>query len=207
MRSVVGIELAHNAFQACLDRIFRDEERVGDVAIAAALGDQLKDACLPIRQLLLPHVLGNLLRYVRGDGAPAYERTADGADDLLGTRCLQEIRPRAQRKSARDAGVPEEARQNNDDSIGEFFADDGDSLQAVYFGHLQINEQQIRPQITKALNGLFAIAGFTDNDHVMFGREHGSQAIPDHGMVIGDENAEPLWRFVQSLVQTGDKCQ
>ena len=89
--SIVGVELAHNALHARLDRVFGDEERIGDIAIAAALGDQLKDARLSLRQRLLTNVAGNLLCHVWSDSVPTGERTTDGADDLLAAGCLEEI--------------------------------------------------------------------------------------------------------------------
>src|SRR5262245_4383617 len=105
LRAVAGSELAHDVLDVHLDRLFGDEEALGDVAVAVAAGDMPEDFYLARRQRLVAQVLGKPRRDLRGDALLARVDLADGLQQLLGRGALEQISTRAGRERALDLRV------------------------------------------------------------------------------------------------------
>src|ERR687893_2676707 len=67
LRAVAGAELLHDVLDVNLHRLLGDGEPFGDVAVTVPARDQPEHLQLAPGQRLLPEVLGDVGRHVRGD--------------------------------------------------------------------------------------------------------------------------------------------
>jgi len=60
-------------------------------------------------------------------------------------------------------------------------------------GHRQVEEEDIRLQRARQLDGLGAVGGLAENLQVGLGFQQPAQPIPKNGMVVSDHDANGLW--------------
>src|SRR5215212_11793753 len=80
LRAVAGAELLHDVLDVNLHGLLGDEELFGDVAVTVPARDQPENVQLALGQRLIPQVLGDVGRYIRGDPLPPSMDLADGLD-------------------------------------------------------------------------------------------------------------------------------
>ena len=77
LHAIIDLELAEDAAEVVLDRLLANREPEGDLLVAEALGQQVKDFDLPLRELLeeirhhallLPGQAREFIQHPGGDG-------------------------------------------------------------------------------------------------------------------------------------------
>ena len=81
--------------------------------------------------------------------------------------------------------------ENEDfDGGGGAFLDALNGVHAVEERHGEVEDDDVGDEFVSEDNGLLAIGGFADDFDVRFGSEEGAEALPDDGVIIGDENSD-----------------
>src|SRR5882762_6005522 len=63
-----------------------------------------------------------------------------------------------------------------------------DQFDPVLARHVVIDDGDVPRHATAELDDFTSVPGFADNGNVRLGAEHLFQALPDHRVIIGDEN-------------------
>jgi hypothetical protein len=66
--------------------------------------------------------------------------------------------------------------------------DQPSGFDSLHHRHLEIHQDQVWLQLARHANRLFAVSCLTDNVHARVLIQQGSQARPEQGLVVRDEN-------------------
>ena len=137
---------------------------------------------------------GELGHEAAGDiGMKQRVASLDGADrlyELLWFNVLHEEAGRPSTKRANDLLVVGEAGQDQHLRVRRRGPDAPQPRDAIDAGHDEVHEDDLRRERLRHLGGLQAVLSLTDDLDVILQIEEELEAVPDDGLVIGDEDAD-----------------
>src|SRR5437764_13659202 len=103
-------------------------------------------------------MLGDFRGYFGGNSLLSRVDGADGFDEFLSQKALQEIAASAGLDGPLDLDIADVGCEDDDAGTGGLATDGVGGLNAVHFGHLQIHEGNIRTILTKQFDGVETVA-------------------------------------------------
>src|SRR5271166_6342477 len=91
LRTITGSQLVHNVLDVHLDRFLGDEEFFGNVAVAIAASDLLKNFDFPRGERIVAVVLRQMGRNAWWDTLLPRMNLTDGLNQVLGRHALQHV--------------------------------------------------------------------------------------------------------------------
>jgi hypothetical protein len=178
-----------------LDGLLGDEKFFADFLVAEALGDELDDFFFAVAEQRLfaarAGLAGFRKRFHDFGGHAIVEPDFSGVhavnalDEEISGGLLQDHAACAEAHGADDVTIVFGSGEN-DDARGQRieidFLEDGE---AVFIGHAQIEEKNVRLQFGEELDALRAILSFADDGDFVVGIEQFAEAIAKDRMVIG----------------------
>src|SRR5918996_2233465 len=209
--AVAGAQLGENPLHVRLDGGLLDHQRLDDLAVRQAAGDELEHAALAGRQLLEPlcdrgvrrGLAGHASNHRSGDGGRE-ERVAggdrvDGGDELLRPRALEQEAGGARAERSEDVVVLLEGREDHDPRVGCDSQELTGCGDAVQVGHADVHEDDVRAEFERALDGGPPVSGLADDPQPLVAREDGPEAGAHEVVVVDDEDTHLFVRHDSSL--------
>lgn len=182
------------------NRVLRDEETLRDLVRREVLVEEEQHLHLPRREHagdLLRHAcrsssVANTVEKPPSDSAresrvsagdPAEER-----GDLLGRLRLQEVSRRAGPDGREEVLLGVRRCKHDDLAVGRVLANVGQRSQAVHLGHREVEENDVRLERHRLVDGHAAVLGFTDHVEPLLG-EQSRERVTRERVVVDDEDA------------------
>src|SRR6516164_105844 len=210
--AVGDLEFGEDVGYVVADGFGAEEQLAGDVGVAAALGEQRQDLAFAFGQFgecgLLPRrgageVVQDPLRDGGAEDGFAVGDAADGPFDLLFAGAFEQVAAGAGAHRLEDGGVVVEHGQDQDVDVGAGLGERAGGVDAVAFGHVDVHDQHVWLKLFGQLDGLLAGGGLGDHLDAGQGAKGEAQPLPDHGVVVGDDDGRRLGHDVVSAVVTG----
>jgi hypothetical protein len=180
--------------QVILYGLFTDEKFFADFLVAEALSDELHNFFLAVAEKWLFAARAGLGRFREGlhdlGGHAVIEPNFAGVnamnalDEQVGGGLLENHAASAEAHGADNVAIVFGSRQD-DDARGQRieidFFEDGE---AVFIGHAEIEQKDLRLEFGEKFNTLSAILGFTDDSNVFVGIEKFAEAIAKDCVVV-----------------------
>src|SRR5688500_1893939 len=201
------VHLAQDAGAVRGDRVGREEELVGDLPHGLARGDHPHDLVFAVGERLVQRLAavvleleGELLAERGRDVAPAAGDLADRAHELLGRAFLGQVARSAGFQRAHRVAVLGVHGEDQHRAARIALAQLLDELQAVLAGHVVVEHGDFPGHAPREVDDFLAVARLAYDGEVGLNREHLPQSLPDHRVVVGDDDfhGRPL-----SLVRVG----
>src|SRR5208282_5677588 len=205
LETVGHAELIENVVEVILYGLFADEELFANLAIAKALRDQLDDFLLAVAQERLFTALTGFSGFLEGvDDLGSHAivepdftviHLADALDKQVAGGLLKHDSAGAQTHRAHHVAVVfgggehDHARRRGFEV--QFFQD----AEAVFFGHAQIEEQNVRLELREHLGAFDAIRSLAHNLDFIRAVQQFAQTIPKDGVVVRDQDPNRLFCF------------
>src|SRR5215831_15447677 len=115
---------------------------------------------------------------------------ADSLDELFSHQILEQISGSTGLKCSSGLSIARVSRQDNDASVRKLGPDSRNRPDAAHVGHAEVHQRHIRPQATKALNGLTPTAGLSDQGHILLTVEHRCDSFPQELVIVDGEYSD-----------------
>jgi hypothetical protein len=116
-------------------------------------------------------------------------RRADGGDELVDHRVLDQVRARPRAQRAMNVGVAVIGRESDHSGLGVDAADRADRRHAVDLRHLEVHEHDVGTLGLEERDRFRTVARQAHDIDVGLVGEHRRDAGANHRMVVGRENA------------------
>src|SRR4029077_2882527 len=67
--------------------------------------------------------------------------------------------------------------------------------EAIFIGHAEIQQQNIRLELRQHANTFVAVGSLTDNGDIVFAIQQLAQAVAENHVIVGHQNADRLFGF------------
>src|SRR5215469_3477856 len=108
----------------------------------------------------------------------------DGLDQLPSHEVLEQVSGSAGLQCCGRLRVARVGCQYDNAGVGKFGSDGRNRLDAAHVGHAEVHQRHIRPQATKALNGLTPTAGLSDQGHILLAVQHRGDSFPQKLVIV-----------------------
>src|SRR5580704_9517113 len=186
-RPVLAAELLEDVAHVRLHGVLAEEEEHGDLRVVLAIGHQTQHVTFAPGDR--GHVLGGIADQLRVEKGLARGHRANGAGQFLARRVLQEIPERPGLERRKDVVLVAVGGEHDHPRLGIARPDLAERFDAVHHRHLDVEEDHVGMGPACLLDGLDAVGCSSHHLDVGLELEHGAETVPDHRMVIGDENA------------------
>ena len=125
-----------------------------------------------------------------GESSSARARGPNGGRQLVDSDILEQITGRARGQCARHEVLFGEAGQGDDSRVWATFEDQTRGGGAVYLGHHQVHEHDIRLQRACEAHGFAAASGLARELEIVEQLQKGRQSTAHNGVIVDDQHAD-----------------
>jgi hypothetical protein len=186
-------EFAQQAIDVGFDGGFGDVEEGGNLLVAAAVHDLLKDIEFTRGQFFGAHSLGEALRNRRRYVRFACVNGADGRYEVFGCHALEQVCPGAGLQGAIDVFVAVIGGENDETCLRSFHANALDDLNAGEPRHAEVDKGDVGLMFAELGDGFYAVGCFADNLDAVDDVEQGYESLAYYVVIIDDENANAFF--------------
>src|SRR5271157_2229439 len=177
LRTVTGSQLVHNVLDVHLDRFLGDEEFFGNVAVAIAASDLLKDFDFSRGEGLVAVVLRQMGRNGWWDTLFPGMNLTDRLDEVLWRHALQHVASSTALERPLDFDIAFGCRQHNDACLRELLANGNHRVDAAHIGEPDIHKGDVRMEFAKAFKSLPPAGCLAYYAHVRLVVDEGSDSL------------------------------
>src|SRR5581483_5882610 len=182
--------------------LHRQVKDLGDLAVGAALGDQLEDLALSLGERVIRGLLAALdagevvldeqLGHARVQNGLAAVGALDGLDHFLGRRSLHDVPGCARLEHLEHVGLAVVDREREDLDVRVHLSDPPRRLEPREPGQTDVHHHHGRAQLAHALDGLFPRAGLPHHLELGIGLEDHLDALSHDLVVVHHEHPHLL---------------
>jgi hypothetical protein len=193
--AVGDTEFVEDVVEMVLDGLLGDEKFFADFFVAETLGDELDDFFFAVAEEGLfaarAGFAGLRKRFHDFGGHAIVEPDFAGVHAMnafyekIGGGLLQHYTAGAEAHGANDIAIVFGSGEDDDARWQRIEIDFLEDSEAVFIGHAEIEEKNIRLELGEKLDALRAVLGFTNNGDVFVGIEELAEAIAKNRVVVG----------------------
>lgn len=204
LRAMCRAKFLHDVLDMNLDRLFRNEETVGNFTVSIALGDASEDLDLTWRQGFIAEVFGKASRDYRRYALFPGMHSPDRIHETFVRHTLQQVRPRPGFQGAANFDISFERRQYDDSRFRKIGANGDQGIHAAHVGQSQIHECYVGPMLPEGFDAFRPIRRFRNEHHIRLIVNDRRDPLAQKRMVVYTENVNALWIAHRcSLVRNG----
>src|SRR5215470_849196 len=197
LHAVLQSEFGEDAADVGLDGLLADHQVPGDLPVALTAGDQpeylaftRRERLQRIRRRRPAERPGEPGQQLGAEAGGTCGGGADSGDDVLGRGRLEQVGGRAGVHGADEVLVVGGGGEHDDGRRVRRVVQCGEHGVSVQFGHVQVEQQHVRPGGGDDVYRLPAVPGFAGDLDAWFLAEQVTQSLPDDAVVVGDHHAD-----------------
>src|SRR5262245_16628746 len=188
--AIGGAQLVQDVLDVDLDGFLRDEQALGDLAVAMALGDVLQHVALAFGQRFLAEVFGQVGGDVGWNTLHARMHLPDHGHQFGWRHVLEHVTACAGGQRALNLHVAFEGRQHDDPRLRKFIPNRAQRIDPARIGQSEIHQGDVGVVSSKQFDRFMAVRCLRDHFHVRLVVDDRSEAFAEHRMIVDTEHAD-----------------